>query len=116
MPSLSTEDYRYFENAIYLPMLITVLERDAESFVSLPFKLPRPYITLVEQTLKRLRADLKVTSAYLTRYNMRLVREKIADDTTEYTFISSGFEERRKYSNAELRQKSEELLITYFTQ
>lgn len=87
MPSLTTEDYRYFENKLYLPMLITVLERDKETVLKSPFKLGRPYVALFDKALDIVRADLKATDIYLTRRNMRLASEKLPDGVIEYTYI-----------------------------
>lgn len=116
MPTITTEDYRYFENKIYLPMLITILERDFELINKLPFKLRRPYIAIVEKALGLIRQDLKKADIYLLRRNMRLVVGKAdANKQTECTFISAGYEERRNYSSQELRSKSEELISEYFS-
>lgn len=115
MPSISTEDYRYFENKLFLPMLITILERDIELINKLPFKLRRPYLKIVDKALSLIRQDLKKADIYLLRRNMRLVIGKPdANKQTEYTFISAGYEERCNYSSEELRSKSEELLSRYF--
>jgi len=116
MPSITTEDYRYFENKLYLPMLITILDRDIELINKLPFKLRRPYLAIVEKALAMIRKDLKQTEVYLLRRNMRLVVGRPdANKETEYTFISSGIEERRKYASDELRSRSEELITEYFS-
>lgn len=116
MSAITTEDYRYFESGIFLPMLITILERDIELINKQPFKLRRPYIAIVEKMLAMIRKDLKQTEVYLLRRNMRLVIGKPdADKITECTFISGGIEERRKYTSEEFRSKSEELVSEYFT-
>ena len=39
MPLISAEALPYFENMIYLPMLLIVLERDREEFINGSFKL-----------------------------------------------------------------------------
>lgn len=116
MPVITTEDYRYFENKLYLPMIITILERDIELINKLPFKLRRPYLVIVEKVLGLIRQDLKKADIYLLRRNMRLlVGKPDADRLTEYTFISGGNEERRKYSSEDLRSRTEELISEYFS-
>jgi hypothetical protein len=116
MPSISTEDYRYFENKIYLPMLITVLQKDAELINKQPFKLRRPYLAIIDKTLMLILQDLKQTDIYLLRRSMRLVREKPdKNNDTEYTYINVGYEERHKYTSEQLRDRSEELLNEYFS-
>lgn len=113
MPSISVEDYQYFENKIYLPMLIKVLEHDYDLIMKLPFKLNRPYIALFEEALKRVKSDLKRTDIYLKRHNMKLVRENMTKEQSDYVFFHMGWEERRTYLNKQLRDCSEQLLSTY---
>ena len=115
MPSISTEDYRYYENKIFLSLLITVLERDRESIASMPFKLNRPYLAKVESALQRVRADLKITDIYLTRHHMQLIIEQSSKASTDYAFIHGGYEERKRYTSAELRNRTEELMIEYLS-
>lgn len=114
MPSMTTEDYRYFENKIYLPMLITVLERDRETVLKSPFKLGRPYVAIIDKALDIVRADLKATDIYLKRRNMRLASEKLNGGSIEYTYIYMGYEERYKFTSDELRDKTEKLMSEYF--
>jgi hypothetical protein len=115
MPSISTEDYPYFENKIYLPMLIAVLQKDIELINKHQFKLRRPYLTVIDKTLKLIQQDLKQTDIYLMRRSMRLVREKMdKNNEIEYTYIYSGYEERHKYTSDQLRDRSEEILNEYF--
>lgn len=108
MPEINAEAKRYFENKIYLPLLITILERDLELIRSLPFKLNRPYIALADEALKRVRTDLKATDVHLVRHNMRLIGDK-----NEYILIYSGVEERWKLTSEQMRSKCEELLRYY---
>lgn len=44
MPLIPEEAIPYFENMIYLPMVLTILEKDRTIFEKAPFKLKRPYI------------------------------------------------------------------------
>lgn len=113
MPSISVEDYQYFENRIYLPMLIKVLEHDLQTIMKQPFKLHRPYIAMVENALKNVISDLKKTDIYLKRNNMKLVRENMTKEQSDYVFIHMGWEERKTYLNTQLRDRTEELLSTY---
>lgn len=113
MPEINVEDRRYFENKIYLPILITVLERDLEVILRSPFKLQRPYLAIVENALKRIRSDLKITDIYMLRRDMRLVANKVGEGMTEYTYISKGIEDLIRYSSDHLRNESERILSTY---
>lgn len=114
MPLIPTEALPHFENMIYLPMLIIILERDRNSFEKGPFKLKGPYVKLVNQATKLIRAELKDTSIYLRRHNMKVVRSQTDDTFTEYIFMYGGYEEHRRYLNVRLRNRTEELLSVYF--
>ena len=114
MPLIPTEALPHFENMIYLPMLVIILERDRYSFEKGPFKLKGPYVKLVDQATKLIRAELKNTSIYLRRHNMKLTRSQTDDIFTEYVFMYGGYEEHRRYLNVRLRNRTEELLCVYF--
>lgn len=114
MPLMPAESIPYFENRIYLPMLITILERDRVAIEGGPFKLKTPYLTLIDGALTLLRAELKETNAYLRRNNMQVIRGKSDETFTNYTFIRGGYEDIRRYSNVRLRNRSDELLGEYF--
>lgn len=115
MPAIPNEAYRYLEDSIYLPMLIKVLEKDLELVTNLPFKLNRPYIAIVESALQKVKADLKQSDIYQKRHNMKVIRESVTLEHSNYVFIHVGIEERKTYSNQSLRERSEELLGTYLT-
>ncbi|WP_249878145.1 hypothetical protein [Niallia circulans] len=50
MSRLSEEERDIFENAIYLPMVLTVLDRDLKVANAAPFKLKQVYLNLIEHT------------------------------------------------------------------
>lgn len=114
MPLIPEEALPHFENMIYLPMLVIILERDRDLFEKGLFKLKRPYVKLVDQATKFVRAELKDTSIYLRRHNMKVIRSKTDDTFTEYVFMHGGYEEHRRYLNVRLRNRTEELLGVYF--
>lgn len=115
MPLIPPEALSYFENMIYLPMLLIILERDRESFEKGPFKLKGPYTKLIDQAAKVARAELKETIIYLRRRNMKVIRSKTDNTFTEYVFIHEGYEDHRRYLNVRLRNRTEELLGIYFS-
>ncbi len=103
-----------FENAIYFPMLITVLENDSKAIEGGPFKLKGPYLKLIDEALKLIRIELKETNIYMKRNNMQVVKGKNDGTFTEYAFIHGGYEDRRRYLNVRLRNRTEELISFYF--
>ena len=113
MPLLPPEALPYFENMIYLPMLLIILERDRESIEKGPFKLKGPYVKLIDEAMKHAREELKETKLYLRRHSMKVIRNKTDDTFTEYLFIHDGYEDSRRYLNVRLRNRTEELLGIY---
>lgn len=103
----------YFEKMIYLPMLIIILERDREVFEKGEFKLNRPYINIIEQSIKFVQKDLKETKLYLRQNNMKIIKGNRDEACTEYTFFYGGYEQHRRYLNVRLRNRVEELLEMY---
>lgn len=114
MPLIPVESLTYFENMIYLPMVLVILERDRAAFESGSFKLKRPYVKIVDEAIKIARTELKETTIYLRRNNMKVIRGKSDDTFTEYVFYYGGYEEHRRYLNVRLRNRTEELLTLYF--
>jgi len=99
---------------IYLPMIINILERDREVIETSSFKLKGPYVNIVENTLKTIRAELKETNNYARRNNMKLIKKGKDDSFTEYVFFHGGYEDKRRYLNLRLRNRTEELINIYF--
>lgn len=114
MPLIPSEALPYFENMIYLPMILIILERDRESFEKGPFKLKGPYVKLIDGAMEHARNELKKTRLYLQRHQMKVIRNKTDDTFTEYLFIHGGYEDYRRYLNVRLRNRTEELLSVYF--
>jgi hypothetical protein len=113
MALIPAESLPYFESMIYLPMLIFILERDGEVFENGNFKLSRPYVNLIEQSIKAVQNDLKETKLYLRKNNMKIIKGKRDESCTEYTFFYGGYEQHRRYLNVRLRNRAEELLEMY---
>ena len=114
MPLIPSDSLPYFEKLIYLPMIINVLERDRETIEISPFKLKGPYINIVENALKIVRAELKDTNIYARNKNLKLNKRGKDDSFTEYAFIHGGYEDIRRYLNIRLRNRTEELINIYF--
>lgn len=113
MAHIPIETIPYFESAIYLPMLLIVLEKDYEQIETGQFKLKRPYIQLIETVRKNVENDLKQTKTYMKKHRLKLVRGLRDDLFTEYHFHYEQTVEIRRYSNIRLRNQVEELLKQY---
>ena len=99
---------------IYLPMIISILERDRGEIEIGSFKLKKPYLDIIEGALKTARNEMKQTSIYMKRNNMKVVKGLNDGTFTEYLFQHKGYEDRRKYLNIRLRNRTEELISVYF--
>ncbi|MBB4823580.1 hypothetical protein HNO89_000800 [Sporosarcina luteola] len=115
MPLIPAKALPHFENMIYLPMLLTILERDRQTIEKGPFKLKGPYLKMIESALLCIQSELKDTSMYLRRHNMKVIRNKMDDTFTEYIFMNGGYEDHRRYLNVRLRNRTEELLQFYIS-
>ncbi len=103
-----------FEDMIYLPMVLIILERDRAIIEKSPFKFKRPYLNVIEQAEKNVRDEFKKAKIYMKRNDMKLVKGSNDGTFTEYKFYKGGYEEQRRYLNVRLRNRTEELLNVYF--
>lgn len=115
MPLIPAEALPKFENAIYLPMIIKILEKDRLTIENGPFKLKTPYLNIVEGALKIARTESKETNIYLKRNNMKVIKKGSDETFTEYLFMHGGYEDHRRYLNVRLRNRTEELISVYFS-
>ncbi|WP_033543949.1 hypothetical protein [Planococcus sp. CAU13] len=115
MPLIPQEEIVHFENMIYLPMVLIVLERDRVIIENGSFKLKRPYLELVEGAIKQVQKELNQTKIHMRTHQMKLVRGAGDDTFTEYVFYHRGYEDHRRYLNLRLRNRVEELIRAYFS-
>lgn len=115
MPLIPVKALPHFENMIYLPLLLTVLERDRAEIEKGTFKLKGPYLKIIDTAILRVQKELQETTFFLKRNNMKVIRKARDSMFTDYIFINSGFEDHRRYLNVRLRNRTEELLHLYFT-
>ncbi|KIL47359.1 hypothetical protein [Jeotgalibacillus campisalis] len=113
MTRIPAEDRDLLENAFYFPMLLTVLERDRQLIEQNPFKLKKPYLELIEDTMKAVQVDLTAIKNKMRMKNMKVVKLGSDEAFTSYLFIYRGYEERHNYFNPRLRNHAENLLRFY---
>jgi hypothetical protein len=113
MTRIPEKDRDILEQAMYLPMLLTILERDRLLFDKSGFKLKTPYLNLIEETIKAVQQDLKETKLIMRKVGMKV--EQLARDEafTMFLFVYKGFEERHNYFNPRIKNKVTELLEFY---
>lgn len=113
MTRIPTKDRDIIEQSMYLPMLLTVLERDRNVFDKVNFKLNRPYLELIELTMKDVQKDLKDINVTMRKEKMKVMEVERDDTFTRFLFIYKGYEEVHSYFNPRIRNKVEELLRYY---
>ncbi|AKP46332.1 MULTISPECIES: hypothetical protein [Bacillus] len=113
MTRIPPDDRDVLEQAIYLPMLLTVLNRDLKVVEKSPFKLRNPYIDWIAQTIKEVQKDLANTRKYMRDRRMKAEKVRSDDLFTMYVFLYNGYEEYHNYFNPRLRNKVEELMKYY---
>jgi hypothetical protein len=113
MTRIPEKDRDILEQAMYLPMLLTILERDRLLFEKGGFKLKTPYLNLIEETIKAVQKDLKETKMIMRKVGMKV--EQLARDEafTMFLFVYKGFEEQHNYFNPRIKNKVQGLLEYY---
>ena len=114
MTRIPDEDRDIMEQAIYLPMVLTILNRDLTVIEKSPFKLKKPYLLLVEEAMKVIQSELAEVKRYM-KCNRLKVEEMHRDEAfTMFLFLYKGYEEQHNYFNPRIRNKVNELLEHYF--
>ncbi len=110
---MSAEDIKHFEDMIYLPMLLTILDRDAKLVEEIPFKFKTPYLNVIKRADERIHKQLENTHIYFKEHQLQLIKGANDGTFTTYIFIEGANEYERRYMNYRLRNRSEELLSLY---
>ncbi len=115
MTKISEEHRKIIEQAIYLPLLLSVLEYDRKvTEQTNGFKLRQVYLDLIEHTMLKVQKDLKIIRDKMRMNNIKVVKGENDGVFTEYNFFYKGYHEVHRYYNANLRNNTEKLLRDYF--
>lgn len=107
------EDRNILEQAIYLPMVLTILNRDLAVINKSSFKLPQPYINLIEETMKVIQKELTAIKFYMSKNKLKVQQLKRDEAFTMFLFLYKGYEEQHNYFNPRIRNKVQELMDYY---
>ncbi|MGM0971711.1 MAG: hypothetical protein ACQEW2_02510 [Bacillota bacterium] len=113
MTRIPDEDRNIMEQAIYLPMVLTVLNRDSIVINKSPFKLKQPYLDLVEETMKVIQSELSEVKRYMNKNQLKVQEIKRDEAFTMFMFLYKGYEEHHNYFNPRIRNKVQELMTYY---
>jgi hypothetical protein len=114
MTRIPEEDRDIMEQAIYLPMVLTILNRDLTVIDKSPFKLKKPYLLIVEETMKIIQSELAEVKRYMKRNRLKVEEIHRDEAFTMFLFLYKGYEEQHNYFNPRIRNKVNELLEHYF--
>lgn len=114
MTRIPEEDRDIIEKAIYLPMVLTILNRDLVVINQSAFKLKQPYLNLIEKAMKTIQTELLHVKQYMKKNNVKVFELKRDEAFTMYTFLYKGYEEHHNYFNPRIRNKVQELMEFYF--
>lgn len=113
MTRIPEKERDLMEKAIYLPMVITVLNRDLNVIDKSPFKLKKPYSVLVEETLKVIQRELAEVKRTMKQKQLKVEEIHRDEAFTMFMFLYKGYEEHHNYFNPRIRNKVQELLEYY---
>ncbi|WP_174730680.1 hypothetical protein [Mesobacillus harenae] len=113
MTRIPENERNIMEQAIYLPMVLTVLNRDRLIVEKSPFKLKEPYLELIEETMKVIQKELHEAKLFMRQNKLRVEELKRDESFTMYLFLFKGYEEQHNYFNPRIRNKVQELLKHY---
>lgn len=114
MTRIPESDRDIMEKAIYLPMVLIVLNRDLAVVKKSTFKLKKPYLELIEETMKDIQKELAEVKQYMKKNKLQVIETKRDDAFTMFMFIYKGYEENHNYFNPRIRNKVQELMEIYF--
>lgn len=110
---IPAEALPYFENQIYLPMMLTILSKDRATVERSGFKLPAPYLKVIDRAIEAVQKEMKETADYLRANKMKLLKGDSDDTFTTFIFLYGGYEDKRRYLNVRLKNRTEELIELY---
>ena len=113
MTRIPEDDRDIMEKAMYLPMVLIILNRDLTVVANSPFKLKQPYLDLIEETMKEIQRELAEVKLYMKKNKLQVIETKRDDAFTLYRFIYKGYEENHNYFNPRIRNKVQELMEAY---
>lgn len=113
MTHIPTDIRDMIEQSIYLPMVISIFNRDLTIIEQSAFKLHRPYLTIVEESLKLAQKDLQHVKRELYSRKIKVFQVERDEAFTLYSFIYNGYEEKHNYFNPRIRNKVSELMEMY---
>lgn len=113
MTRITEEDRFILEQSLFLPMVLTIFNRDLSVVQNSPFKLKDPYIHLIEEAMKCVQKDLYVVKQKMRERKMKAVEVERDEAFTLFSFIYKGYEEKHNYFNPRIRNEVISMMEKY---
>ncbi len=110
------DDREILEQSLFLPMALTVFQRDMSIIQHAPFKLKQPYIRCIEESMYHIQRDLTILKQELKKKKMKAAQMSRDDTFTSFLFIYKGYEEYHNYFNPKIRNNVQSIMEKYLMQ
>ncbi|GIN85771.1 hypothetical protein J6TS2_21570 [Heyndrickxia sporothermodurans] len=90
MRKIPEKDKEVVEKAIYLPMLLIVLNQDLKVINSSTVKVKTPYSEWIEVTMRTIQKELSQIKRYMKQNQIKVEKGKTDETFTQFLFIYKG--------------------------
>jgi hypothetical protein len=116
MTRIPEDDRSILEQSLFLPMALTVFQRDLSIIEKAPFKLKQPYIRCIEESMNHIQRDLCILKHEMKKKKMK-AQQLTRDETfTSFLFVYKGYEEHHNYFNPRIRNNVQSIMEKYLLQ
>lgn len=116
MTRIPDDDRSILEQYLFLPMALTVFQRDLAIIEKAPFKLKQPYIRCIEESMNHIQRDLAILKHEMKKKKMK-AQQLTRDETfTSFLFVYRGYEEQHNYFNPRIRNNVQSIMEKYLLQ
>jgi hypothetical protein len=116
MTRIPDDDRDILEQFLFLPMALTIFQRDLSIIEQAPFKLKQPYIRCIEESMNHVQRDLAILKHEMRKKKMKAQQLKRDDTFTSFLFVYKGYEEHHNYFNPRIRNNVQSIMEKYLLQ
>ena len=114
MIALTDEERKAVKDAIILPMVLTVLERD-KNIIKEQIKLNQPYLDIIEKAMKRAHADLVQARAFMRKQGIKIYDKERNERSITHKYVCRGYHHEDTFLWDYLQVQVEVLLGYYIS-
>ncbi|MDF2536869.1 MAG: hypothetical protein K0R18_3031 [Bacillales bacterium] len=112
MINLTSDERNQLEQGIYLPMILSLLERNKKLAQS-HFKINEPFVALFDKISKDVQSKLHEVQRFMKKHRMKVYEVERDDLFTIYSFQVRGYEEKHSYFNFHMRNEVQKQLTKF---